>query len=123
SCLIDTGHTGHWSTLEPDVEQFLRGRPLDYVFVTHAEFAHGGALPLWMAKYPEAVCVGPMDNYHLCYPEFADRVRTVAAGDHLDLGDRRLVFIPAIWRDLPRSLWGFDATDRTLFVSDAFACL
>lgn len=121
--LIDTGHPIHWPAIERYADDFLAGRPLDYVFITHGEFPHGGALPQWLNKFPDAVCVGPMVDYDLYYPEFAARIRTVRAGDSLDLGDRRFVFIPAIWRDLPKSLWAFDTADRTLFVADAFAFL
>jgi flavorubredoxin len=123
SILVDTGHPIHWPAIERYAEKFLAGRPLDYVFITHGEFPHGGALPQWLNKYPDAVCVGPMVDYDFYYPEFADRIRTVTAGDSLDLGDRNFVFLPAIWRDLPKSLWAFDTTARTLFVADAFAFL
>lgn len=123
SVLVDIGHPIHWPSTERYVETFLNGRPLDYVFITHGELPHGGALPQLLRKWPNAICVGAMVEYDFYYPEFADRIRTVQAGDTLDLGDRRLLFLPAIWRDLPKTLWAFDTTDRTLFVADAFAFL
>lgn len=123
SVLIDSGHPVHFADLDRHVADFLGGRPLDYLFITHGEFPHGGALPHWMRRYPDLVVVGPMRDYGLYYPEFAHRIRSVSAGDSLDLGDRRFVFLPAIWRDLPRSLWAFETLERTLFVADAFAFL
>jgi flavorubredoxin len=123
SVLVDSGHPIHFPDLERHVAEFLDGRPLDYLFITHGEFPHGGALPHWLRRYPDLVVVAPMVDYGLYYPEFAERIRTVRAGDALDLGDRQFVFLPAIWRDLPYSLWAFETLERTLFVADAFAFL
>lgn len=120
--LIDTGHPVHWKKVEHDVEQFLAGRPLDYVFLTHGEFPHAGLVAQWLEKYPEAVAVGYIPEYHLYYPELADRMKMVRPGDNLDLGDRHIFFLPAVWRDLV-TLWAFDTKDRVLFVSDAFGYL
>lgn len=122
SMMIDTGHPAHWSSIERDVEEFLEGRPLDYVFVSHGEFPHAGLLQHWLRKYPNAVAVGEVRDYDLYYPEYADRLIFARVGDQVDLGDRTVVFVPAVWRDLP-TLWAFDRRDRVLFVSDAFAYL
>lgn len=121
--LIDTGHPIHWPQLERDVERFLDGRSLDYVFPTHAELPHSGLLPKWLEKYPDAVAIGDLRDYDLYYPHLVHRFRTVTVGDHVDLGDRRFTFVPAVWRDVPTTLWAFEDGDRTLFVSDAFAYL
>ncbi len=121
--IVDTGNAADWPRIERDVEDFLQGRPLDYVFPTHGELPHCGLLQAWMRKYPEAIAVGALRDFRLYYPELSDRMRDVASGSSIDLGDRRLVFVPAIWRDLKDTLWAFDTTERTLFVSDAFAYL
>ncbi len=122
SILVDTGHASHWKAAEKHVEEFLDGRPLDYVFPTHAEFPHGGLAAHWMKKYPNAICVGDVPEYPLYWPDLASRIRQVAVGDEIDLGDRKMVFVPAIWRDL-KSLWAFDTVGRVLFVSDGFSYL
>lgn len=120
--LIDTGHPVHWKKVERDVEQFLAGRPLDYVFLTHGEFPHAGLVAQWLEKYPNAIAVGHIPEYPLYYPELAHRMKVVHPGDSLDLGDRHMFFVPAVWRDLV-TLWAFDTKDRVLFVSDAFGYL
>lgn len=123
SIMIDTGNAADWPRIERDVEEFLKGHPLDYVFPTHGELPHCGLIQAWLRKYPNAVAVGEMRDFKLYYPEYADRMRSIAAGDAIDLGDRRIVFVPPVWRDLKDTLWAFDTLDRTLFVSDAFAYL
>ena len=123
SILIDTGLTMAWPQIERDVEEFLDGRPLDYVFPTHTEYPHGALLPKWMEKYPNAIAVGDLRDQVLYYPHLADRLRMVAPGDCIDLGDREIAFIPALWKDLANTLWAFETVDRVLFVSDGFAFL
>jgi hypothetical protein len=121
--LVDTGHPKNWATIERDVDAFLDGRPLDYLFPTHAEFPHSGLFPNWMAKYPDLVAVGDLRDYDLYYPELTGRLKHVEPGHILDLGDKRLMFIPAIWRDMPSTMWAFEMVERMLFVADAFAFL
>ncbi len=121
--LIDTGNASDWPRMERDVERFLDGQALDYVFPTHGELPHCGLLTAWLNKYPEALAVGALRDFPLYYPHYASRMRNVRAGDAIDLGNRRIVFVPPVWRDLRDTLWAFDTGERTLFVSDAFAYL
>ena len=119
--LIDTGHPIHWDAVKRDVDAFLAGRPIDYIFPTHSELPHSGLLERWMREFPESVAVGDLRDYPLYYPSLQKRFRQVAAGDTLDLGDRQFLFLPPVWRDLPDTLWAFDTKDRILFLSDACA--
>jgi len=119
--LIDTGHPIHWDEVKADIDAFLDGRAIDYIFPTHSELPHSGLLERWMREFPEAIAVGDMRDYPLYYPSLASRFRQVSPGDSLDLGDRDFIFLPAVWRDLPDTLWAFDTKDRILFLSDACA--
>lgn len=123
SILIDTGHPAHWKELARHVEEFLNGEPLDYIFPTHSELPHAGLISEWMTKYPDCIAIGQMNDYPLYYPQLADRMRNVQAGDAISLGDRTFTFLPPVWKDLTHTLWGFDDRSRTLFISDAFAYL
>lgn len=120
--LIDTGHPAHAEGVERDIAAFLGDRPLDYIFPTHAELPHAGLLERWLTRWPQAIALGDMRDWHLYLPHLAHRFRQMAPGDALDLGGRRFLFLPAVWRDLPDTLWGYDEGGRILFLSDACAC-
>lgn len=119
--LLDTGHPQFLAEVESGLDEFLDGRPVDYILPTHAEFPHMGLLPKWMNKYPDAQLVGDIDDWTLLYPEFADRMRPVELGGGISLGDRTITIFPAVWYDLPDTIWAFDSKDAVLFCSDGFS--
>lgn len=119
--LVDTGHPSHWPDVERHLEVLLDGRTLDYVFPTHPEYPHAGNAPRLLRAFPDAVLVGDVRDYHLYYPDLVPRLRAVEAGDRLELGGTAFVFLSALWRDLPNTLWGYDAARRVLFPADGFA--
>jgi flavorubredoxin len=118
--LIDNAMPSGWPDIRDQLAGILRGRPLDYLFPTHPEAPHMGNCGPLMDQYPRARLVGDLRNYHLYYPGAEHRFITMTAGEALDLGGRRLVFVPAVIRDLPNTLWGYDPDARVLFVSDAY---
>lgn len=125
SYMIDTGFPMLGDDMEAQLDAFLGDAPLDYIIPTHPEIPHAGLLSRWMEKYPDALVIGETRDLHLYYPEqmAAGRFRQFSAGEALDLGDRLLTFVPAIWRDLPNTLWVHDDALETLFVADAFGFL
>ena len=118
--LVDNAMPSGWPDIRDQLAAILRGRTLDYLFPTHPEAPHMGNCGPLMDQYPRARLVGDLRNYHLYYPGAEHRFVTMAAGEELDLGGRRLVFVPAVIRDLPNTLWGYDPDARVLFVSDAY---
>ncbi|MEU6646164.1 MBL fold metallo-hydrolase [Saccharomonospora sp. NPDC046836] len=123
--LVDTGYPVMAEEMERQLDEFLGDTPVDYIFPTHPEIPHAGLLGRWLEKYPNAVVIGDTRDFHLYYPEqmASGSFRHFAAGEALDLGDRVLTFVPAVWRDLPSSMWMHDSATGILFVSDAFAFL
>lgn len=123
--MVDTGYPVMGDEMEAQLDEFLGAIPVDYIFPTHPEIPHAGLLGKWLKKYPEALVVGDTRDFHLYYPDEMDRgrFRHFAAGEALDLGDRLLTFVPAVWRDLPSSMWMHDSALEMLFVADAFAFL
>lgn len=120
SLLVDTGHPKDWSAVTRQLDETLAGRSLDYIFPTHPELPHSGNLRRLLQRYPEAVACGDMRDYHLYYPDIVGRMVEMTVGESIDMGDTEFVFVPAVVRDLPNTLWGFDRARRMLFVADAF---
>ncbi|WP_424138297.1 MBL fold metallo-hydrolase [Roseomonas chloroacetimidivorans] len=118
--LVDTGMTRHWKSMRRQIDRALDGRSLDYVFPTHPEVPHCSNIPNLLDHYPGSRVVGDVRDYHLYYPEYADRFGEMGAGDVIDLGGQRVVFVPAVIRDLPSSLWAYEETRQVMFVADGF---
>ena len=122
SMLIETGHPKDFPLIDKQLRQLLIGRaPLKYLFVTHQETPHSGGLGRILARYPEAVLCGDMSDYHLAFPQFADRMVPMGLGDAIDLGGRSFVAVEPVIRDLRTTWWGFDTKERVLFPGDGFA--
>lgn len=122
SMLIETGHPKDFPLIEKQLTQLLANRPpLKYLFVTHQETPHSGGLGRVLSRYPEAILCGDMCDYHLAFPQFADRMISMTLGDEIDLGGRSFVAIEPVIRDLRTSWWGFDTKERVLFPGDGFA--
>jgi hypothetical protein len=120
SLLVDTGHPKDWPEIERQLDVLHReGVPaVAYVFPTHAEVPHAANLGRLLARYPDAVAVGDIRDYHLFFPEVETRLVPMRAGEEIDLGGRRFLLLEAVIRDLVTSLWGYDAASRTLFPGD-----
>jgi flavorubredoxin len=122
SLLVDTGLPVHWPDLEKDLDRILGDRALDYLVPTHPEVPHMGNLAQLLSKYPVATVVGDVRDYHLYLPGFANRLDQRPLGSELDLGGGyRFTFLEALIRDLPGSLWGYEHSQRVMFVADGFA--
>jgi flavorubredoxin len=122
AAIFDTSMPAFWPQLERDLDQILGERPLDYVVPSHPESAHGGNVGSLLDKYPAAVAAGDMRDYHLYYPEHADRLRQVDPGVELDLGGGYgLVLLDAVIEDLPNSIWAYERREQVLFTADALA--
>lgn len=96
---------------------------LDYLVAQHAEQDHSGGIPYVLAKYPRAklLCTPLAKGIlidHLGIPE--DRIRTVADGEKLSLGDRTLRFIHTPWVHWPETMSTYLEEERILFSCDWF---
>ena len=119
--LIDTSTPTFWPKVAGDLERLLGGRTLDYILPTHCELPHSSNLPLLLTAYPAACVVGDLRDYHLYYPEFAERFEQRPLGVGLDLGGLQLTFVEAVLRDLPTTVWVYEATRQVMFVADGFS--
>jgi len=120
TALLDTVEPSKTDVLLSQLEEV---ESIDYIVSHHAEQDHSGAIPAVLDKYPGAVVLAStkakallMD--HLRIPEA--RVRTVADGEKVPLGDRTLEFIYAPWVHWPETMFTYLAELRVLFTCDLF---
>ncbi|HEX4305915.1 MAG TPA: MBL fold metallo-hydrolase [Solirubrobacterales bacterium] len=121
SLLVDTGLPSGWPTLERELDQVFGDRAPTWIFPTHPEFPHSGNLQALLDRYPEAQVIGDMRDYHLFFPGIEARSTHVTPGHRLDLGGLSCEFVPAMLKDLPSTLWLYEATEQVLFAADGFS--
>lgn len=119
--LVDTTTPQYWDEFSKQLDTVLDGRKLDLIMPTHPEVAHCANLSYLMRKFPESRIIGDMRDYHLFFPEYMHRTIEKKVGEEIDLGGLQFVFIDAFIKDLPSTMWGFERSSRTMFVSDGFS--
>ncbi len=118
--LYDTAPPAMWPELERDLDRILAGRTLDYVVPSHPEVPHAGNLGKLADKYPNAVLVGDMRDYHLYFPDHVGQMRHLPHDTTLDLGGGwRFTLLDAIIEDLPNTVWAYEHKQQVLFPVDA----
>jgi hypothetical protein len=118
--LFDTGPPGAWPDVEAALDHIVAERKLDYVVPSHPEIPHAGSLSRVLDKYPDAVVVGDLRDYHLYYPDYVERLRPEPHGTTLELGGGyRFTLLDAIIEDLPTTVWGYEHRSQVLFPVDA----
>lgn len=124
SCLIETGHPKDFPVIDRQMNELLgdgKRPPLRHLFLTHEETPHSGGLGRVLQCYKDVLVHGDVSDYHLAFPQYADRLRSMEEGDEIDLGGRRLRAVEPIIRDLRTTWWGFDTAEKVLFPGDGFA--
>ncbi len=120
TALIDTVDP----TLQAHLMEPLADVPrLDYIVCQHVEQDHSGTIPSVLARYPEATILcsakaKPMLIDHLQVEEA--RVRIVADGETVSLGDRSLHFVYTPWVHWPETMITLLPEERILFTCDLF---
>jgi flavorubredoxin len=96
---------------------------IDYIVCHHVEQDHSGALPEVLRRWPQAVL--------LCSPKAKDmltdhlgidaaRIRTMADGETVSLGDKTLHFIHTPWVHWPETMSTWLPEDNVFFSCDFF---
>ena len=118
--LYDTAPPALWAEMDRDLDRLLAGRTLDYVVPSHPEIPHAGNLNKLLDKFPDAVAIGDMRDYHLYFPDHEHRMRQVPHGTTLELGGGyKFTLLDAIIEDLPTTVWGYEHKQQVLFPVDA----
>jgi flavorubredoxin len=98
-------------------------KTIDYIVAHHVEQDHSGVLPELLRRHPKAIllCSAKAKGMfvdHLALDE--SRLRVVADGETLSLGDKTLTFLSTPWVHWPETMSSWLAEDRILFSCDFF---
>ena len=96
---------------------------VDYIVANHAEQDHSGTLPMMMDRYPDAqlVCSAKAKSMLVDLLEVPEeRIRTVADGETISLGDLTLEFIYAPWVHWPETMLTYVPERKVLLSCDLF---
>lgn len=121
-CLIDAVDSKFADDFFDQLDYILGDRPIDYVVVNHVEPDHSGALSALRLKYPDITIVGNKKTFPMIenFYGISEKTITVADGDELDLGKRKLNFYTIPMVHWPESMVTYETTEKILFSNDAF---
>jgi len=121
--LIDTVKAPFYEEMVARIKEFVTLEDIEYVISNHVEMDHSGSLPMVMREAKKAKLItsekfgeaGLSKTFHSPWP-----LVPVKEGSELELGKRRLAFIPTPMLHWPDSMCTYLVPDNTLFSSDAF---
>ena len=121
TALIDTVDCSMGFTLLSQLRDIPK---MDYIIIQHAEQDHAGALPQVIERFDNAeVLTTPSGRDMIlelfCVPEA--RIRTVADGDVVSLGDKNLKIVYTPWVNWPECFMTYVTEEKILFTSDFFS--
>jgi len=105
------------------LEQLQNVKRIDYVVSQHSEQDHSGTIPDVLARYPEAKLLCSNKAVDLLTTHLgvaADRIRVVADGESVSLGDKTMQFVYTPWVHWPETMVTYVPEHRCLFSCDFF---
>lgn len=119
--LIETSHASFYELFLENLEEVLRGRPVDFIIINHSEPDHSGSLRRLLGLWPGAQVIASAAGgiYLKAITNLPDLpLRVVKDGEQLDLGGRVLTFRMAPFLHWPDSMFTHDSGDNILFTCD-----
>ncbi|MFA5375646.1 MAG: FprA family A-type flavoprotein [Dehalococcoidia bacterium] len=121
--LIDTVKAPFYDEMAARVREIVSFDKIDYVISNHVEMDHSGSLPMALRDAKNARLVtlekfgenGLAKTFHQNWSAIA-----VKEGSTVDLGKRKLTFIPTPMLHWPDSMCTYLVEDKLLFSMDAF---
>lgn len=121
--LIDTVKAPFYDEMAERVREIVPFDKIDYVISNHVEMDHSGSLPMALRDAKNAKLVtlekfgenGLAKSYHQNWNPIA-----VKEGSTVDLGKRKLSFVPTPMLHWPDSMCTYLVEDKLLFSMDAF---
>jgi len=123
TALVDTVKGPYADELLRNVSALIDPGRLDYVVCNHAEPDHSGALPAVMEACPNATllcdqkCRAALAQH---YDSSSWKIRPVADGETISLGEGTLEFIETPMVHWPESMFTYLGRQKLLFSMDAF---
>ncbi len=124
--LVDTGVAALGAAFMATLAERIDLDDLRWIFLTHVDPDHVGSLYALLEAAPNARVVTTflgMGKLGLEEPVPMERVYLLNPGQHLDVGDRRLLAVKPPSFDAPETTGLFDEKTRTLFSSDCFGAV
>lgn len=121
--LIDTVNPGFENELKEKIRTVTNPEEIDYVVMNHAEPDHAGAIPYVMEIAPKVKLVTTSRGAKMAqvfYHVPQERIKVVADGEALSLGDKTLRFIEAPMLHWPETMFTYLEEDGILFTCDFF---
>lgn len=121
--LIDTVNPGFENELKEKIRTVANPEDIDYVVMNHAEPDHAGSIPYVMEIAPKAKLVTTGRGAKMAqafYHVPQERIKVVADGETLSLGDKTLRFIEAPMLHWPETMFTYLEEDGILFPCDFF---
>lgn len=121
--LVDTVKAPFYEDMVARIKEFVNPGDIDYVVSNHVEMDHSGSLPMLMKEAKKAKLItlekfgenGLKKTFHLDWP-----LMPVKEGSEVELGKRRLAFIPTPMLHWPDSMCTYLVEENILFSMDAF---
>lgn len=121
--LIDTVKAPFYEEMLARVKEIVALEDIDYVVSNHVEMDHSGSLPMIMKEARKARLItvekfgenGLRRTFHSDWP-----MDTVKEGSELELGKRKINFIPTPMLHWPDSMCSYLVEDKILFSMDMF---
>lgn len=121
--LIDTVNPGFENELTEKIRTIINPEEIDYVVMNHAEPDHAGAIPNVMEIAPKAKLLTTSRGAKMAqvfYHVPQERIKVMADGETLSLGDKTLRFIEAPMLHWPETMFTYLEEDGILFPCDFF---
>ncbi len=122
--VLDTVDKSVFETYFQNIEELLKGRPLDYLIINHMEPDHSAMLHLLLQKYPEVkiICSSKAKDLvaQFCSNSNPDNFITVTEGQTMQIGSHSYTFVMAPMVHWPEVMLTYDTTEKILYSADAF---
>jgi glyoxylase-like metal-dependent hydrolase (beta-lactamase superfamily II) len=123
--LVDTGIGAFGDGWIEMLESVVDPADLRWIWLSHMDWDHIGNLRAVLARAPGAtVITSPIGVAKLGLVDIQPQsVHLIAAGESIEIDDRRIVATKPAYYDAPETMGFFDETARVLFSADSFGAL